>query len=550
MIKKLFLTASILFFAITVFCQTAAEWQADLKFLKETVHTKYSNLFYNITAADWDKEVDKLNAAIPTMTDQQRLAGFIKLVALFHVGHTQLTTGHLHGENAKTMALRRYPYQLYLFSDGMYIRRADNTYANAVGGKVIKIGNMKVEDALQAIRPLVSFENEQGFRTNSPAYLAIPEFLQTEGISNSPDEVAITYIKNGKEETTVFKAGDNNNIFSNTGLSVPQGWVDAKQTSATVPLWQKEPTAFRYMEYLPASKTLYVRHSVTLDDGQNTIASFFNNMADYIDKNDVQKLVLDIRLNGGGNNYLNKPIITSIIRSEKINQKGKFFCIIGRRTFSAAQNLTNELERWTEVTFVGEPTSENVNFYGDTRTETLPNSKLPVNLSWMWWQNMDPRDKRKATSPQLAVDMTFNDYYTNNDPVLNAVFDYEKFQPLLPTLTGLINAGKKQEALQFASDYKKDPVHRYYVDRMETNINDEGYKYMESKPEVANAFLEINLKLFPESANAYDSYAESLMLMGKKDEAIKNYEIAIAKDKNGATAENARKMIEKIKNGK
>ena len=332
-------------------------------------------------------------------------------------------------------------------------------------------------------------------------------------------------------------------------MVIPQHWVDARPMAVAVPLWQKDPAAFRYMEYLPGNKTLYVRHSATLDDGDKTIAAFFNDMADYISKNDVQKLILDIRQNGGGNNYLNKPIITSIIRSEKINKKGKFFCIIGKRTFSAAQNLTNELEKYTEVTFVGEPTAENVNFYGDTKGEILPNSKLQVNLSWLWWQNLDPRDKRKATSPLLATELSFNDYSTGHDPALEAIFNYDKMKPFLPTLRSLVNAGNKEGALQFAMDYKKDPLNQYYIPKMEGDINQEGYNVMESNPGLANKFLEINIQLFPESANAYDSYAESLMRMGKKEDAIKYYEMAIAKDTVGETGENSRKMIEKIKKG-
>ena len=208
------------------------------------------------------------------------------------------------------------------------------------------------------------------------------------------------------------------------------------------------------------------------------------------------------------------------------------------------------MEKYTEVTFVGEPTSENVNFFGDTRTETLPNSKLPVNLSWLWWQNLDARDKRKSTSPLLAADFSFNDYYTNNDPALNAIFNYEKMKPFLPTIRELVNAGKTTEALQFAADYKMNPVNRYYADRIEADINQEGYNVMNTKKELANRFFELNIKLFPESANAHDSYAESLMLIGKKEEAIKYYEMAIAKDKGGQTAENSRQMIEKIKSGK
>ena len=529
------------------YCQSATEWQTDLRQLQQTVHTKYSNLFYNISAANWDAAVEKLYQDIPRLENQQVLTGFMKLVALFHVGHTQLNLFGFH-QQASSISLHRLPYQLYWFNDGVYILSAEKEYERAVGGKVIKIGMLKTEEALEAIRPLVSYENEQGFRGNSMFYLATPEFLKTQGISTANEEVAITYSKNGKEETIVFKSNNNPGGFSMTGLETSPGWSVAKRSSGDVPLWQKEPSSFRYMEYLPGTKTLYVRHSVTLDDGNKTIAGFFNNMADFIEKNDVQKLILDIRTNGGGNNYLNKPIITSIIRSAKINQKGKFFCIIGRRTFSAAQNLVNELEKYTEVTFAGEPTSENVNFYGDTRTETLTNSKLQANLSWLWWQNLDPRDKRKATSPQIAADMSFMDYFNNEDPVMNAIFRSENEKPFQQTLTSFIISGNKEAALQFASDYKNDPTHRYVVDKMETDINKEGYNKMQGNDtKTANALFEINVKLFPGSANAYDSYAESFMNMGKKEEALKYYQMAIEKDKDGATADNAKKQIEKIK---
>ncbi|MBK8785671.1 MAG: hypothetical protein IPN43_04025 [Chitinophagaceae bacterium] len=548
MTKKIFIHLIAVLISTSSYCQTSAEWQSDLRQLQQIVHTKYSNLFYNITDANWDKAVDVFYNEIPGLKNDGVLAGFIKLVALFHIGHTQINSFGLH-HGASSLQLNRLPYQLYWFNDGVYILSAAKKYEQAVGGKVIKIGKLKTEDALAAIRPLVSFENEQGFKSNSMFFLATPEFLKTQGISETSSEVSITYLKDGKEETVLVNAEAGINGFSMTGLETAAGWAVAKRTTSNIPLWQKEPASFRFMEFLPERKTLYVRHSVNLNDGDKTIAAFFTNMAGFIEKNDVQKLVLDIRTNGGGNNQLNKPMITSIIRSVKINQKGKFFCIIGRRTFSAAQNLVNELEKYTEVTFIGEPTSENVNFYGDTRTETLNNSKLQANLSWMWWQNLDPRDRRKATSPELAVDMSFDDYYNNEDPALKAIFNYENEKPIAQILADKITAGDKAGAIHFAVEYKKDPRRRYVADRLEAEINREGYNKLQSKHiDIANALFEINTKVFPESANAYDSYAECLMAMGKKEEALKNYQIAIDKDKDGVTAENAKKMIEKIKN--
>lgn len=548
MIKQIILSASLCFLLCTGYCQTSTEWQGDLRYLQQTVHSKYSNLFYNISAVDWDKAVDDFNNQIPKLDKEQVLAGFVKLVALFHIGHTQMNTFGLH-LGSTDLQLSRLPFQLYSFSDGVYILRADSKYEKAVGGKVLKIGKMKIEEAIEAMRPLVSYENEQGFKGNSMFYLGTPQFLKTQGIITNTENVSITYIKEGKEETIEFKTGNNNNVFSMTGLETPAGWAVA-QKPGNVPLWQKEPASFRYMELLPETKTLYVRHSVTLNDGQKTISTFFNNMVDFIDKNDVEKLVLDLRTNGGGNNTLNKPIITGIIKSRKINQKGKFFCIIGRRTFSAAQNLVNELDKFTAVIFVGEPTSENVNFYGDTRTETLPNSKLQANLSWLWWQNMDPRDKRKATQPALAVDMSFTDFYNNVDPIMNVINTYDKQGSIDDKLKSLVEQGKFDEAVSMAADYLKDPLHRYFKNELEAKINTFGYTLInQNKFDNANKVLKMNTQLFPESANAYDSYAESFMLMGKKEDAIKYFEMAIAKDKDGATADNSKKQIEKIKNG-
>lgn len=525
--------------------QTTAEWQSDLKSLQHVVHSKYSNLFYNITAENWDKEVDKFYNAIPGMNNYEIVAGFVKLVALFQIGHTRINLSPLQNGDGK-IQLHSYPVQFYKFSDGVYIIRADKKYKDAVGGKILSIGNIDIEKALEAVRPLVSFENEQGFNSSSMYFLTIAEFLKTQGIAESDAEVTVKYLKDGHVETAVLKSDNNSAYLSHTGLNTPGDWVSVRNTGE-VPLWQKEPLSYRYMEYLPESKILYVRHSAVVDDSAQTIESYFNNVFDFIDKNDVEKFVLDVRMNGGGNNYLNKPLITGIIKSEKINKDGKFYCIIGRRTFSAAQNLVNELEKYTEVIFAGEPTSENVNFYGDALTEELLVSGLQARLSWLWWQNLDPRDKRKATYPYLAVDMSFDDYKNNLDPVMNAVLLDKGKGDIYSAMENLSAQGKHDEAVEFAKKYIDNPLYRYLKEEMEDKMNNYGYSLMgEKKFEEASSILKINIELFPESANAYDSYAESLMNLGLNNDAIKFYEIAIAKDKEGQTAKNSKMMIEKI----
>jgi len=526
---------------------TATAWHNDLEYFKQLIHSKYTNLFYNVTAVQFDNAVASLDKKIGKLSDMELKVEFAKLVALFKVGHTNVRPRTGNGNNLSPW-VHQVPVRFYLFSDGLYIKNIDAKYKEAAGGKVIRIGNTDVAVALEKIRPAIAFENEQGFRDMIQYYLNLPEFLQATGIINETGKVAITYQKNGAEKTIVVPA-ENLPAATGHGPDMTANWTDAYDGASTgnYPLWMKEPGKLRYFEYLKDSKTVYVRHSAVQDEPNETIAEFFAKVFRFVDSNEVDKFILDIRLNGGGNNYLNKSVITGIVQAKKINQRGHLFIITGRATFSAAQNLTNELEKYSEAVFVGEPTSENVNFFGDTRTEILPNSQLNINLSWLWWQNLDPRDKRQWTAPQLAAELSSDDYKKGIDPAMDAIMTYKEEGSIDAQLRTLVLAGKYEEAVVAARRYIEDPLHRYYKGDLENKVNNFGYNLMnQNKFQAANKVLYMNVQLFPESANVYDSYAESWWKLGNKEEAIKYYKIAISKDPNGPTGEGSRNMLKQL----
>jgi C-terminal processing protease CtpA/Prc len=65
------------------------------------------------------------------------------------------------------------------------------------------------------------------------------------------------------------------------------------------------------------------------------------------------RLIVDLRWNNGGNTFLTLPFLHRLIGDAKVNRRGALYVIIGRRTYSAAQNFTTMLELHTEATFVG-----------------------------------------------------------------------------------------------------------------------------------------------------------------------------------------------------
>ena len=135
----------------------------------------------------------------------------------------------------------------------------------------------------------------------------------------------------------------------------------------------------------------------------------------------AEKVAIDLRLNRGGNNTLIVPLIRALIQSERIDHKDRLFAIIGPATFSAAQMLAGALEKYTNVTFVGEPSGSKGNAYGDSRKITLPNSGMTVRASIYYWQDWHPQDKRDAIVPGIPAPLTFDAYRDNVDPALEAI---------------------------------------------------------------------------------------------------------------------------------
>jgi hypothetical protein len=143
-----------------------------------------------------------------------------------------------------------------------------------------------------------------------------------------------------------------------------------------------------------------------------------------LDSTGATKLILDFRWNNGGNTGLVIPFINAIISNDAINRRGNLFIIIGRRTYSAAQNTVTFLERFSNAIFVGEPTGSSPNFVGEEDPLELPYSKMVVNVSDLLWQTSWPQDQRTWIAPLLYIPPTYEAFRNNRDPALEAILNF------------------------------------------------------------------------------------------------------------------------------
>ena len=99
----------------------------------------------------------------------------------------------------------------------------------------------------------------------------------------------------------------------------------------------------------------------------------------------------------------------------------RIYVLMGRNTFSACQNFTNRVERWTDATFVGEPSSSSPNFVGEENSIVLPFSRVGGSISNRYWQDSDPFDLRRWIEPDVRIELTAAEYFEGVDPVLEHV---------------------------------------------------------------------------------------------------------------------------------
>ena len=398
-------------------------WRTDLRFLTREIKRRGWNLFPRIgTEVEFDGQVKRINDAIPNLTDPQIEIEMLKLMRRVGDGHS-----NLFGSPERKEWLETIPVLFYMFKEGLFIVASDPKHKDLLGSQVLKFGGRSVDEVVKVIQATSSEDNKIWIKQIAPYRMRHLPLLHAAGAIPDANKVELNLRGMDDKERTVTLTTDMTqpNIW-NTKPNPPE-WVNLPQTLGTpVPLYLKKASANYWFEYLPDNRTVYFGFNSVRNDEKESLALFSERLFKFVNENAVEKLVIDMRWNNGGNTFLLTPLVQGLIKNEKINRRGKLFVIIGRRTFSAAQNASTFFERYTNATFVGEPTGASPNFVGEEDPFVLPYSKIMANVSHLYWQSAFPQDQRTWIAPQIYVPPTFEAYRMNRDAALEAILNYKE----------------------------------------------------------------------------------------------------------------------------
>jgi hypothetical protein len=379
------------------------QWQQDLAFLSLSISSKHPNPFHAISEESFGSRVDNLHESIPDLNDQEIIVEMATLVAMLQDGHTQF-------QGVFQSFTSQYPFRLEVFSDGIFVRKAPRELKGTIGARLLRLGQVDAEEAFVRVASVTPHDNDMTLKNWVPSIMLIPEILHAQDITTNSERAQFVFAdRNGREiilDLAPLKPED------------PIDWIDAS-AGVKQPLYLQHPKANYWHQYLEDSQILFVQYNRVRDAPGETIAEFFGRVSQRMLELPIKSIVLDVRFNSGGNNFLNAPIV-EWVKSSMQGSKENFYVIIGRGTFSAAQTLVTRLEATTDVILVGEPTGGSPNHFGDSVKLQLPHSDLTLAISSLYHDDA-PGDNRTTIEPQILAPLSSKDYFSGRDPALEAI---------------------------------------------------------------------------------------------------------------------------------
>ncbi len=395
----------------------AKQWEWDLDFLVRRMEQMHWRLYANVSKQSFLSEIQKLKSEAPSLSLDRAWMKLSRILAMVGDGHT-LLAAFPEGKDTIT----RVPLHLYSFRDGIFVIGAPEARRDLVGCKLVRVGKLDVNDAVKRLQPYCSVDNEMGYLERVAVRLIQPAALQEIGASESEMPEYTLQFPDGSARAVQLAAEPVKRATLNSAKLFRPDFVYANAKCKDPPplCLQDVPTPLT-LKHLEDCKAMYFGFHAVANNKDQPFADFVATMSKQIEEKKAEYLFIDMRFNGGGNTGLIRPLLEYLVRNERINRPGHLFVIIGRGTFSAAQNTVNQIEANTNATFVGEPTGSRPNFVGESTYLVLPYSKFRVYCSSRYWQHVSSTDQRYWVHPQIAAEQSFTDFAANRDPCLDAI---------------------------------------------------------------------------------------------------------------------------------
>ncbi|MGB6340456.1 MAG: hypothetical protein WBF32_11850 [Candidatus Aminicenantaceae bacterium] len=536
---------------------TTEQWLKDLEFVVSKLESNHPNLYYKINKTKFDSVVEESrNEIARSKSDIECYFAIKKIIAVIEDGHTGLLE-----DGIFNLLDLRFPFRVDEFTDGVYITIISKDHEMFLGSRVLAINGKPIENILTTIEKVVSNDNEFGRKYWALNGISFARILYGLKVIDNKEHIELELItRKGKHTKLILPS-----ILDDTNIEY--GWSNRLNIGPTKgeyispfdkfddkpPLYfknQGNKIKFYWFEHLVDERAIYFQFNQVMNQPNNkeTFAQFSQRLWNYIDQNanDINKLIIDLRQNNGGNGLMILPFLNQIIKRDYINKEGSLYVLSGKRTHSAASIFMNELAVHTPAIFVGEPDACGADlFSNNSLAGNLPNSGFPLWIASLEFTSRWPVNNSEYFMPHFPAPFSSHDYFNGIDPAMDLILNGD-----MRSLEEFAAAEGAEAALVYCQQMKGkygnfDWWTVFDPEILEGSINRKGYTLMQNGDlESAFQVFTLNTMLFPNSFNVWDSLGEFSYNMKKFNLSLQYYKKSIELNPDN---ENGKQMIERIK---
>jgi C-terminal processing protease CtpA/Prc len=369
------------------------QWVEDIDYLSKQLPKLHKNAYHTITKEEFRASIKALKQKASLLTDDEMVIELTRFVASIGDAHTSLW-------QTKDFNLKTVPIKLRMFDDGLYVLAIDSNYQSHLKQKVLSINNIPTDSVCRMLSVLVPHENIYWLNDQLPNVLATPQAHKYFGFSNQPDSI-------------LFRFDDGRSLT----LGIPTKPVKySRVTPAERNLLMVAPHKNYWMR--KGDKRIYIQYNRCRIDTAYTFQKFTDDVMAAFDDS-TTKVIVDLRLNVGGNSSQIDPLVKRL-KERKKQQDFKTYVCIGPKTFSSGTFAAVDLQRELGAVLIGEPTGGSPYSYGNVKALTLPNSKLMVGCSTNFY-NIN-NSKLNTIYPDVEIVTTASRYFRGVDAVVSYAF--------------------------------------------------------------------------------------------------------------------------------
>jgi len=375
---------------------TPAQWRQDLKVLASELPTYHANAFAFLPRRQFDAGIERISRQVSELNGDEIFVQLQELVNRVGDGHTNI---RLPEDSAQL------PIKIARFGESFRIVAVGPGLDQALGLRLVSIDGLPVAEAWRRVMRLTPAKEFISLRdARALTYLATG--LTLHGLD----------ISAGRTQVVLGLQTDEGASVKMDIHSLPTGARPVlKAAGGATTLSKMNPDASFWCQDLSATRTVYCAFRAYPD-----LKARAAEMNALIDQAHPEKLIIDLRDNGGGNfaeGYTH--VVRPIARRRDINVKGRLYVLIGARTFSAAMNNAVQFQDETNAILVGEQIGERPNSYQEPDQFRLPNSHLIVRASTRYYTFR--KHGPNAVNPDKKIVPSWDDVKQGRDPVLDWV---------------------------------------------------------------------------------------------------------------------------------